>query len=270
MRPLNFIALLLFLAGLVWVFTRSETTVREIQRTYYSTVSPLISRGTDMEKYAKDFVAEVDHSKDLEERLELALRERDRFKLIASRIQELELANNELRGALNFQKKTNFDVVGAQVIRRQPLTWGRTIEINRGAKQNVGVSLTVVAGNGGLVGRIYQLGDDVSSVKLITDESSRVSARVEGSTEMGILEGRRANFGEAQRLRLRYLSKNANVRRGMKVYTDGRGKLFPANIPIGTIEDFESGPVAGEAIVIPAVDFQNLKTVFVISGTPQT
>ena len=54
----------------------------------------------------------------------------------------------------------------------------------------------------------------------------------------------------------------------MKVYTDGRGKLFPANIPIGTIEDFESGPVYGEAEIIPAVDFTNLQTVFVITNSP--
>ena len=51
----------------------------------------------------------------------------------------------------------------------------------------------------------------------------------------------------------------------MNVYTDGRGKLFPANIPIGTIDEFEAGPVYGEAEITPAVDFNNLKTVFVIT-----
>jgi len=270
MRPLNFIALLLFLTGLVWVFTLSESTVRTIQKSYYAHLSPLINKGTEAEQYAKNFVKEAEHSEDLQRRLDLALRERDRFKLIASRVRELELASNELRGALNFQKKTSFDVVGAQVIRRQPLTWGRTLEINRGARDKIGVSLTVVASNGGFVGKVYQPGDDVSSVILVTDEGFRVSARIEGTTEMGILEGRRTNFGEQPRLRLRHLSKSANVHKGMKVYSDGRGTLFPADIPIGTIEDFESGPVDGEATVIPAVDFQNLKTVFVITGSPET
>ena len=80
--------------------------------------------------------------------------------------------------------------------------------------------------------------------------------------------GRRTNYGEAPKLRLRFLSKNAAIQKGMKVYTDGRGKKFPAGIPIGTIEDFESGPVYGEAEVIPAVDFTNLQTVFVITNLP--
>ena len=33
MRPLNLIAFLLFLGGAVWALTRSERSVREIQRT---------------------------------------------------------------------------------------------------------------------------------------------------------------------------------------------------------------------------------------------
>ncbi len=268
MRPLNFIALLLFLAGTIWVFTLSESHVRGIQKSYYSSISPMINRGTEAEQYAKNFISEVEHSEDLQAQLDLALRERDRFRIISSRVRELELANNELRTALDFKKQNSFDVLGAQVVRRQPLTWGRTIEINRGAKDDLGVSLTVLANNGGLVGRVYQPGDDVSSVLLITDEGSRVSARIEGSPEMGILEGLRTNYGEKPKLRLRYLAKNAIVRKGMKIYTDGRGKLFPADIPIGTVEDFERGPVDGEAIVTPFVDFQNLKTVFVITKSP--
>ncbi|MDA7930277.1 hypothetical protein N9B63_05505, partial [Akkermansiaceae bacterium] len=80
--------------------------------------------------------------------------------------------------------------------------------------------------------------------------------------------GRQTTFGQTPRLRLRYLSKTAILRKGMKVYTDGRGKLFPANIPIGTIEDFEVGPVYGEAEIKPAVDFTNLRNVFVITDSP--
>ncbi|MGJ8694975.1 MAG: rod shape-determining protein MreC [Verrucomicrobiaceae bacterium] len=268
MRPLNFIALLLFLAGTVWVFTLSEVAVRKIQKGYYSAITPFISKGGDVEVFANNFIQEVQHSEDLEKELDQALRERDRFKLIASRVRELEVENNELRSALNFKKQSEFDVVAARVVRRQALTWGNTIEINRGANDHIGVSLCVLASNGGLVGRINEPGDDISSVILITDELSQVSARVEGTSEVGILVGQRTNYGETPRLRLRYLSKNAILQKGMKVYTDGRGKLFPADIPIGTIEDFEPGPVYGEAEIKPAVDFNNLKTVFVITDPP--
>lgn len=268
MKPFNFFALLLFLAGLVWVFTLSEGTVRQIQKTYYQAISPIISKGGETEQFAREFLEEVQHSSDLEKQLEQTTSERDRFKRIASRYRDLEAENNELRAALDFKRQTEFDVVPAKVIRKQPLLWGKTIEIDRGADQGLGVSLCVLASNGGMVGKVLLPGDEISSVLLITDEGSRVSARVEGSSEVGIVEGRRTNYGEAPMLRLRYLSKNAALKKGMKVFTDGRGKLFPANIPIGTIEEFESGPVYGEAKIIPAVDFTNLQTVFVITNPP--
>ncbi|MGC6425392.1 MAG: rod shape-determining protein MreC [Akkermansiaceae bacterium] len=269
MRPLNFVALLLFLAGTVWVFTLSEGAVRNVQKTYYSAISPIISKGGASEAWAKDFVEEVEHSEDLQRQLDQAIKERDRFKIIASRVGELQAENNELLQALEFQRKTEFNVIAARVVRNKPLNWGSTIEIDRGAANDaIGLSQCVLASNGGLVGRVNQPGDDISSVLLITDEASQVSARIEGTSEVGILVGQRTNYGEVPRLRLRYLSKSAILQKGMKVYTDGRGKLFPADIPIGTIEDFDQGPIDGEAKVIPAVDFNNLKTVFVITGPP--
>ena len=272
MKPLNFFALILFVAGLVWVFTLSEKSVRQIQKSYYSAISPLISKGSETESFANKLFAEVQHSEDLEKQVQQVSEERDRFKLIAARVRELEAENNELRNALNFKKKTQFDVVAARVIRKQPQMWGKTIEINRGTDDGFDadpkVDLCVLASNGGLVGRLQLSGEQISSVLLITDEISQVSARVDGTNEVGIIVGRQTTFGQTPRLRLRYLSKTAILRKGMKVYTDGRGKLFPANIPIGTIEDFEVGPVYGEAEIKPAVDFTNLRNVFVITDSP--
>ena len=267
MKPFNFVVLLLFFAGLIWVFTLSESAVRDIQKTYYSAISPIISKGGKSEAFAHNFIKEVEHSKDLEKKLAQTGSERDRFRLIAARSWALEAENNELREALGFKEKSQFDVVPARVVRRQPQLWGKTIEINRGSEKGLSNSMCVLASNGGLVGRIQLTGDEVSSVLLITDEISQVSAKVEGSTEVGLIAGRRTTFGETPRLRLRYLSKNAILRKGMKVYTDGRGDLFPANIPIGTIEDFEVGPVYGEAEILPSVDFTHLQTVFVIADS---
>lgn len=268
MKPLNFLALLLFLAGVVWVFTLSEEAVRQVQKVYYTAVSPIVAKGGKAENFARSFVEEVEHSSDLAKKLEQAERERDSFRIIAFRAQTLQEENNELRKALEFRQRSPFDVIPARVIRKQPRMWGRTLGINRGSDHGVGVSLCVLASNGGLVGRIQLPGKELSSVLLATDEGSQVSARVDGTSEVGLVVGRRTNYGEAPRLRLRYLSKNAFVRKGAKVFTDGRGNLFPANILIGTIEDFESGPVYGEAEVIPAVDFTNLQTVFVITNMP--
>ena len=191
MKPLNFLALILFVAGLVWVFTLSEKSVRHIQRSYYSAISPLISKGSETEAFANKFLEEVDHSADLEKRIEQVIEQRDRFKLIAGRVRELEAENNQLRNALDFKKKTQFDVVAARVIRKQPQMWGKTIEIDRGTDDGFEADpefdLCVLASNGGLVGRLQLSGEQISSVLLITDEISQVSAEVEGTSEVASL-----------------------------------------------------------------------------------
>jgi rod shape-determining protein MreC len=266
MKPLNLLILLAFLAGLVWVATLSEESVRSIQATYYRTISPFVKAGSQLELSANAFLREVDYSGDLEERLHRTELEFGRLRAIEGQLRELEHENNELNAALDFKKRTQFDVTAARVIKRQPSTWWKTIEIDRGAISGIGPQVPVLA-SGGLAGKVDRVtpGRDDSSVILLTDESCQVSVQVEGTPEVGILSGQRGQFGKDPLLVLRYLSKNAPIRPGMKVVTTGRGGLFHPHILVGTVESFEPGAFDGEAKVKPSVDFQNLSIVFVTS-----
>jgi rod shape-determining protein MreC len=268
MKPLNLLALLLFLGGLVWALTLSDSTVREIQRGYYAVISPFLTKGSQLETHIRGFSDEVQTSKELTEMLAVTNDELGRLRLVEDRFQQLEAENSQLREALNFKKQAPFKAIAAQVIRRQPSTWWRTVIIDRGEESGVGVQVPVLAGKG-LVGKIDQPLKGMSTVILLTDEDCRVSAKVEGTPEVGILSGQRGQFDGSPLLRLRYLSKNAGVRPGMKVFTTGRGGLFPANVLLGTIESFETGTFDAEALVRPSVDFADLNTVFVLSGKEQ-
>ena len=121
----------------------------------------------------------------------------------------------------------------------------------------------------GLVGKIDRIdnGGERSSVLLLTDEKCQVAARVEGSPEVGILNGQRGGFEGDPMLRLRFLSANASVRPGQRVFTTGRGGVFQPNILLGTIESVEKGALDSEARVRPAVNFANLGAVFVVLST---
>jgi len=66
MKPLNLLALLLFLAGAGWALTRSERTVRGFQATYYRMLSPFLTAGSELETRARAFLDEVEHSQALE------------------------------------------------------------------------------------------------------------------------------------------------------------------------------------------------------------
>jgi rod shape-determining protein MreC len=265
MKPLNLIALLLFLGGAVWSLTRSDRSVREIQNAYYAAMAPFLKSGSKMETQARAFLEETRHSKELEAELEVTREQLGSLRLIESRFRTLEYENVQLRHALDFKKATHFDVVAARVIRRNPTTWWQTVEIDAGSKRGIGTQLAVLS-NEGLVGMIDRIDNsgERSSVLLLTDEKCQVSARVEGSPEVGILSGQRGGFDGDPMLRLRFLSPNAALRPGQKVFSTGRGGTFQANILLGTIHSVEKGALDSEALVRPSVNFADLGTVFVV------
>jgi rod shape-determining protein MreC len=92
----------------------------------------------------------------------------------------------------------------------------------------------------------------------------RVSAKVEGTLEQGILAGERAGLDMVPNLHLRFLSRNAPINAGANVYSSGDGGVFPANLLLGRVIRFQNRDISGEALVKPAVDFSALDHVFVI------
>ncbi|MEO7101353.1 MAG: rod shape-determining protein MreC [Luteolibacter sp.] len=263
MKPLNLIALLLFLGGAVWAFTLSNRAVREIQGYYFSAMSPFLRSGSQMETHARKFLDETRHSKELEVELNATRSELGRLRIIESRFRDLEYENVQLRHALDFKKATHFDVAPAQVIRRHPTTWWQTVDIDAGEERGIGTQLAVLS-NEGLVGKIDRPDKGRSSVILLTDEKCQVSARVEGSPEVGILSGQRGDFVGNPLLRLRFLSTNAALHTGQRVFTTGRGGIFQPNILLGTIDSVQKGALDSEALVKPSVNFADLGTVFVV------
>ena len=265
MKPLNLIALLLFLGGAVWAIPQSDRGVRQVQDLYFSAMLPFLKSGSKMETEARAFLKETRHSKDLEVELETVRGEIGALRVKNSLYRDLERENAQLRHALDFKKATHFDVIPAQVIRRHPTTWWQTVDIDAGDKRGIGTQLAVLS-NEGLVGKIDRIykDQDRSSVLLLTDEKCQVSARVEGSPEVGILSGQRGRFEGNPLLRLRFLSTDAALRPGQRVFTTGRGGIFKPNILLGTIDSVEKGVLDSEALVRPSVNFADLGTVFVV------
>jgi len=267
MKAQNLIALLLFIAGAVWALTRSESTVRNIQKNYYVAISPFLESGSDLESKARAFLKEYEHSETYRIKYQLAKEDLDKKRMEVAQLRKIELENARLNQALKFQKQETFHVLAAKIIRRHPSTWWQTVIINRGEKHGVGVLLPILSPQG-LVGKIDAISKNTSTVILLTDEKCKVSAKIKGSPEVGILSGQRGQVGDSPVLRLSYLSKNAKIKPGAEVYSTGRGGLFPPDILLGTIISFESGPLYGEALVKPAVDFNTLQIVFIKMPPP--
>jgi rod shape-determining protein MreC len=182
---------------------------------------------------------------------------------------ELSEENRRLRDALEYRERSEFRLLPAEIISRDASSWWNTVKLNRGFSAGVDSAQPVLTG-AGLVGRTTTVARDLSIVLLLTDENCRVAARIEGTNEQGILSGRRVAGNAAPELILNFLSRDAKLEPGMKVFTAGvSGGVFPSGIPLGVIKEFRVRELDGQAIVEPAVDFSRLDDVFIVLGTGQ-
>ena len=90
----------------------------------------------------------------------------------------------------------------------------------------------------GLVGNTTTVSANISVVLLLSDENCRVAASVEGTREQGIVTGERVAGNLTPMLDLKFLSKQADLKAGQKVYTSGVGGVFPSGLFVGTVQHF--------------------------------
>ncbi len=201
-------------------------------------------------------------NKDLKE--ELAGRENARFLIL-----ELQKENYRLRKMLDFKERSPYELLPAEVIARDPSGWFETVTINRGSQHGVKKNMAVITSEG-LAGNILKVSGASSQVLLLTDSRRAVSAVVMRSREpgdIGIVEG---SSGEGVFLRLSNLPPEANVQPGDAVISSGLGGIFPKGLVIGTIMEtgLDQYGLLQQALVLPAVNFNRLEEVFVVTEFP--
>lgn len=176
----------------------------------------------------------------------------------------LEEENVRLRALLDLKQKKFQDAVAANVIGRDWREWFRSVVIDKGQSNGVLFSAAVVTNVNGtlsLVGRVLEVGANTSKVLLITDAASAVSVRIDGKTDIGLLEGHNRPWAA-----LNYLSQTSTVEPGDHVVTAGLGGVFPPGIPVGVVESITSSPDGyfRTAHVVPLAPVTSLRDILVL------
>jgi rod shape-determining protein MreC len=180
-------------------------------------------------------------------------------------LRDVEHEVNRLRNALYYRERSVFKLIAAEIVARDSSTWWRTVTINRGKRDGIEIDMPVVTAEG-LVGKVTTVSGTISVVLLVSDENCRVAASVEGSREQGIVSGERVTTGLSPLLDLNFLTKQADLKPGQKVYTSGVGGVFPSGLLIGVVKSFRVRELDGQAQLTPAVDLSHLEDVFVVTG----
>jgi rod shape-determining protein MreC len=265
---LNYIvggAAVLLLAATFWFFSDVRRTQR-VQAGFLGMISPFLKQGSSLHKY---YTAKKEGLKRLDElEKEVTLLRTQNKELMATNqaLRGVEAERNSLKRALGYREEAAFQLMPARIIARDPSTWFQKVTIDRGSEELIEPDQPVLT-EAGLVGKTTSvISAHSAQIILITDENCRVSARIEGTREQGIVQGERAVKGGTPGVGLGFLSKQANLQPGRAVYTSGIGKVYPEGILIGAIEDFRVRELDSYATIKPAVDLTTLEDVFVVIG----
>lgn len=178
------------------------------------------------------------------------------------RLQEMGLVNEKLREMLGFKKSLPFKTLATKVIGRDPTNWYKTIMIDRGESDGVTKDMGVIVPSG-VVGRIIKSGPNFSQVLIITDINSATAVLIERTRNEGILEGRSSSPA-----RIKYIPLLSDTKVGDLVLTSGLAGGFPKDLMVGRVSRIEKRPseLFQDVEMIPAVDFNRIEEVFVITS----
>ena len=141
--------------------------------------------------------------------------------------QQVEIYESDL----NIIKDNDHDSIGAEIFTDSSNRYFSSVLIKAGSNDNLKENNAIVSSKG-LLGRISEVGEEVSRGLLLTDISSRVPVSVSSNEIQGILIGQ-----NLKKPRVYYLLNISSLNEGDLVATSGKGGIFPSNIPIGTVSD---------------------------------
>jgi rod shape-determining protein MreC len=150
-------------------------------------------------------------------------------------------------------------MVSARVIGGSADSASQIIYLDRGERDGIRRNMGVITPDG-VVGKVSESYKDTAQVLLLTDEHSGVGAMLVDSRVQKPVGG----TGEPL-LVMKYISNEDNsVNPGDRIVTSGMDRIFPRDLPVGTIADIKAGSTFKQIRVRPAANLERLEEVFVL------
>ena len=187
------------------------------------------------------------------------LRENNALKLQLSQLESKAAEADRLAALLNF-RRLNRDVpmLGARVIGASADAGSATVFVDRGERDGIRRNMAVITPDG-VVGKVIEAFSTSAQVLLLTDKESGVGAMLAGSRIQKPVGG----TGEPLLL-LKYVTNDDTVNVGERVVTSGMDRIFPKDLPVGTITEVKPGNPFKQIRVRPAANLERLEEVLVL------
>ena len=179
---------------------------------------------------------------------------------------------NNLRDLMDLNEQYGeYNKVGARIISRDSGNWYSSFLIDKGSDDGFAVNMNVIAG-GGLVGRITSVGPNWARVTSIISDNSNVSGMTLSTEDNLIVSGDLKLMADNCISFSQLVDSKNLVAEGDKVVTSNISDIYLPNILIGYISslDKDANNLTKSGLITPAVDFEHLGEVLVITDRKQT
>ncbi|MFR7733129.1 MAG: rod shape-determining protein MreC [Collinsella sp.] len=151
-------------------------------------------------------------------------------------LSESQKTAERLEGLVGLQSTYNLKSTAARIVGASGDAWTSTVTIDKGSADGLTINMPVTS-SAGVIGQIIEVSAKTSTVRLIGDENSGVSAMVQDTRAQGMLQGQADGT-----LRLEYVSVDSDVKgwhEHRRIATSGIGGVFPKGLPLGTVSSVE-------------------------------
>jgi rod shape-determining protein MreC len=185
--------------------------------------------------------------------------ELDRLKLRAAQLESRAAEAQRLQQLLGFRDAhPEFELLAARVVAAGASETAHTLFLNRGENDGVKRNMAVLTSDG-VVGKILEVYPATSQLLLIVDKESGVGALLANSRTLGIIRGSGQPLVEMQKV-----ITDQDVAVGEAVLTSGLDRIFPKDLPVGTVVSAAPGNPFKVIRVRPAARLDRLEEVWIL------
>jgi rod shape-determining protein MreC len=186
-------------------------------------------------------------------------RENDQLKLQITQLQGRAAEADRLATLLNFrQAHKDVPMLTARVIGASADSASQTIYLDRGERDGIKRNMGVITPDG-VVGKVIEAYANTTQVLLLTDKESGVGAMLADSRIQSPVGG----TGEPL-LSMKYVPTDDTVNVGDSVVTSGKDRIFPPDLPVGTVVESKPGNPFRQIRIRPAARLERLEEVIVL------
>ena len=164
----------------------------------------------------------------------------------------------------------DYDKVGARIIAKDTGNWFHSFTIDKGYNDGLAIDMNVMAGSG-LVGRIIAVGPNWSKVLSIIADNSNTSGMVLSTSDNLIVTGDLELYADGVISFEKLVDSADRGVEGDKIVTANVSDKYLPGILIGYISaiNVDANNLTKSGLITPAVDFEHLEEVLVITETKQ-